>query len=1082
MEPAERFELLEEIGEGGYGLVYQALDKKTNEFVAVKIFNLDDAADEVQEIHQEISMMAEFDCPYLIQYHGSYVVYDELWIVMEYLEAGSLLDIIKKFGPLQEDAIQYIMRELLMALNYLHAQRKIHRDVKAGNVLVAGNGSIRLADFGVAGQLTDTIDKRNTKIGTPFWMAPEVIEQAAYDGCADIWSLGITAIELAKGLPPYAGKLHHFQVLLQIPKNPPPVLDGDFSAEFKDFVAACLVKDPSARPTAASLLEHPFMKDVTRPTSWINFIREVVLPQRPRAVMSVDSAENRSQTSGVPVEQVPSQDNNSNASGAEWNFDTQRSFHAGPGASTLQRTKSKHLHRRTLSRNGPIGALSTDSGAAASAASGVRPTIGRGRMERSNSRSLMNSSSSSITEPGAEDYDVTPNKSRIQQSHYHAHSLDDSPAFGNEFNYGSGIGVVDDYTTASMEPPRRSVSSSNLQSHFNAENIHFPTAYPSHAAVPPKLPASGRPPREPSPSNDMLNLPLSPNSPRRPPFSQPRSIEETKMASSSNTYPAGTAANGAASAAASSSAAASAASSASLEATTAMALASKTQEIKVLMTSLEMAHSEIDRLRRELLASREECAKLRALSKPWLSTLGVLTKRHAPNRDLSQVIVEHDPSPSSYAAAAAAAATSAASAASVASTQLRDGNGFLPPTFGGVGGGGGGGVGGYEHKPGLSLATDVSGGGGGGGGGMSSLSSAGLHRLGSAGKDWGSILSLSTDSVDDQLTLDDDDLLVTDETMEETKQSPPLPPLPLPLPPPTEGSRQKPISEASQNQPSVLKASLGLDLASVHHTMNSKDPWNVPVPVLDITGLVPAAAPVQLSADPASLGGGGASMAAYTAGNAGTADGDNVSSSTFSPLLTLQSPQSAANAAALRSSDVLRRVIQPSLAALKQNFAAGKYERSLTGHHGGGGVQKLGGSSSNPNVMAAGGTAVAAGKWEDQWLLLAAVLSAMDTPPPAIDLPGPSSLSSTAAAHGPTSQHHQQLSTSTTSTAETAQALVEADAVVSSRSQPPQQHQQQQQQSLNVPKVAEPLLDLISLITSYTLQELDVQHMDHPTM
>eukprot|EP01033_Poteriospumella_lacustris_P016569 gene16570-11853_t len=866
MEPAERFELLEEIGEGGYGLVYQALDKKTNEFVAVKIFNLDDAADEVQEIHQEISMMAEFDCPYLIQYHGSYVVYDELWIVMEYLEAGSLLDIIKKFGPLQEDAIQYIMRELLMALNYLHAQRKIHRDVKAGNVLVAGNGSIRLADFGVAGQLTDTIDKRNTKIGTPFWMAPEVIEQAAYDGCADIWSLGITAIELAKGLPPYAGKLHHFQVLLQIPKNPPPVLDGDFSAEFKDFVAACLVKDPSARPTAASLLEHPFMKDVTRPTSWVNFIREVVLPQRPRAVMSVDSAENRSQTSGVPVEQVPSQDNNSNASGAEWNFDTQRSFHAGPGASTLQRTKSKHLHRRTLSRNGPIGALS------------------------------------------------------------------------------------------------------------------------------------------------------------------PRSFEETKMASSSNAaYPTGTAANGAAAAAPSSST--------SLEATTAMALSSKTQEIKVLMTSLEMAHGEIDRLRRELLASREECAKLRALSKPWLSTLGVLTKRHAPNRDLSQVIVEHDPSPSSYAAAAT-------SAASTASTQLRDGNGFLPPNFGGSGGGGGGGggsmaaggggggggggVGGYEHKPGLSLATDGS-----GGGGMNSLSSAGLHRLGSAGKDWGSILSLSTDSVDDQLTLDDDDLLVTDETMEETKQSPPLPPLPLPLPPPTEGSRQKPIPEASQSQPSVLKAaSLGLDLASVHHTMNSKDPWNVPVPVLDITGLVPAAAPVQFSADPASLGGGGASMAAYTAGNAGTADGDNVSSSTFSPLLTLQSPQSAANAAALRSSDVLRRVIQPSLAALKQNFAAGKYERSLNGHHGGGGVQKLGGSSSNPNVMAAGGT-TAAGKWEDQWLLLAAVLSAMDTPPPAIDLPGPSSLSSTAA-HGPTSQHHQQLSTSTTSTAETAQALVEADAVVSS--------------------------------------------------
>jgi serine/threonine-protein kinase 24/25/MST4 len=173
-DPRERYQLLEKIGEGGYGYVCKAYDNQRGSYVAVKIIDLENAADEVQDVHREIAVMSNVHCPQLTQYFSSYVIASELWIVMEYLDAGSLLDIIKVHGPLPEEFIAYILRELLFALQYLHGERKIHRDIKAGNLLVNHDGAIKLADFGVTGQLTDSMDKRQTKIGTPFWMAPEV--------------------------------------------------------------------------------------------------------------------------------------------------------------------------------------------------------------------------------------------------------------------------------------------------------------------------------------------------------------------------------------------------------------------------------------------------------------------------------------------------------------------------------------------------------------------------------------------------------------------------------------------------------------------------------------------------------------------------------------------------------------------------------------------------------------------------------------------------------------------------------------------------------------------------------------------
>ncbi|MCO5614097.1 hypothetical protein L7F22_068378 [Adiantum nelumboides] len=232
-DPEDYYVKQNRIGKGSFGEVYKGFSKITRQPVAIKIIDLENAEDEIDDIQQEIAILSQLDSDFVTKYHGSWLKGTNLWIVMEYCSGGSCSDLMKP-GKFREDYIAIVLRELLKGLDYLHGEGKLHRDIKAANVLLSSSGDVKLADFGVSGQLTATMTKKNThRIGD-----------------------GRTAV---RGSSPDEGALPH-------PKNPPPQLDSGFSKTFREFVSYCLQRDPAARPTAKELLKHRFIRNAKKTT------------------------------------------------------------------------------------------------------------------------------------------------------------------------------------------------------------------------------------------------------------------------------------------------------------------------------------------------------------------------------------------------------------------------------------------------------------------------------------------------------------------------------------------------------------------------------------------------------------------------------------------------------------------------------------------------------------------------------------------------------------------------------------------------------------------------------------------------
>lgn len=266
-DPEQLFRVLDVIGQGSFGIVCTCINTSDNKTYAVKFIEINE--DDSNDLQNEIDILKATDkCNNVVRYYGSYLKENYLMIVMEYCAGGSVLDIMQSCNRgMNEAQIAAIMLHTLRGLSYMHGNKILHRDIKAGNILLSHLGA-KLADFGVSTKLLSTIQKHKTVVGSPYWMSPEVIVApngaAGYDHKADIWSLGITAIEMAESKPPHYD-INPLRVIFVIPNRTPPTLTepAKWSTEFNEFVGLCLRKNPTERPSASELLNHPFIQKAT---------------------------------------------------------------------------------------------------------------------------------------------------------------------------------------------------------------------------------------------------------------------------------------------------------------------------------------------------------------------------------------------------------------------------------------------------------------------------------------------------------------------------------------------------------------------------------------------------------------------------------------------------------------------------------------------------------------------------------------------------------------------------------------------------------------------------------------------------
>ncbi|CAR65769.1 DEHA2E04994p [Debaryomyces hansenii CBS767] len=273
IQSADELQVCEEVGRGGFGVVYRGVIKATNEEVAIKQIDLENEQTDLFEVNKEIMIISECRLSQITQYYGCFVNHYKLWVIMEYVNGGSLFELLKPGAVTDENVISIIAKEILIALEYLHDQGKIHRDLKSQNILLNQTGEVKLTDFGVSTQLSSNFSRRNTTVGTPYWMAPEVIlnNNGGHSYKADLWSLGCCVYELFTGKPPLQNHFSPMKALRQISRchyenNFAELIgldDLEISGSFKDFLCSCFIIEPKERFSATKLLKHKFITNVS---------------------------------------------------------------------------------------------------------------------------------------------------------------------------------------------------------------------------------------------------------------------------------------------------------------------------------------------------------------------------------------------------------------------------------------------------------------------------------------------------------------------------------------------------------------------------------------------------------------------------------------------------------------------------------------------------------------------------------------------------------------------------------------------------------------------------------------------------